>query len=131
MTQALTAPDITLSATSETTTLGSAISGYTISNAGGAVVSYTLSPSVSNGLSFNTSSGLISGTPGSVAAAVVYTITATNTAGSDSATFSITVIDAPVSTPRASHNTSNAEQHSHSFSRRGARSRCGCHTIAS
>jgi hypothetical protein len=101
MTSALTAPDITLSVTTETTTLGSAISGYAVSNAGGAVASYTLSPSVSNGLSYNTSTGLLSGTPSAVAASVTYTITATNTAGSDSATFSITVIAAPVSTPSA------------------------------
>jgi hypothetical protein len=52
-------------------------------------------------LSFNTSTGLLSGTPAALASSVTYTITATNTAGSDSATFSITVIAAPVSTPLA------------------------------
>ena len=106
VTSALTAPDISLSSTNETSTLGSAISGYAITNAGGVVASYSISPSVGNGLSFNSTTGILTGTPSVAASAVLYTITGTNNAGSDTATFTITVAAAPApslsSTPSAS-----------------------------
>jgi hypothetical protein len=48
---------------SETATVGSAIAGYTISSNGGAIASYSISPAIGNGLSFSTTTGLISGRP--------------------------------------------------------------------
>lgn len=98
-TSALTAPVISLSVATESAVAGNLISGYTITNTGGPVATYSISPTVSNGLSFDTTTGLLSGSPTAEASAVTYTIQATNVAGSDSATFSITVFAPPVVTP--------------------------------
>jgi gliding motility-associated-like protein len=49
---------------------------------GGAIVSYSVSPALPAGLSLNTTTGVISGTPTAVTAQATYTITATNTGGS-------------------------------------------------
>lgn len=94
-TTSLTAPNIALSSATESATVGQTISAYTISNTGGAAATYSISPSIANGLSFSTATGLISGQPAAVAVSVTYTITATNTAGADTATFAITVVAAP------------------------------------
>ena len=87
----LAAPAFTLSSTSETANAGSAVAGYTINSTGGAIASYSISPAISNGLSFSTTTGLISGTPTAQASAVTYTITATNATSTSNATFSLTV----------------------------------------
>ena len=87
----LAAPAFTLSSTSETANAASAVAGYTINSTGGAIASYSISPAVSNGLSFSTTTGLISGTPTAQASAVTYTITATNATSTANATFSLTV----------------------------------------
>ncbi len=55
----------------------------------GNVVSYSISPSLPAGLSFNTNTGVISGTPTATSAAASYTVTATNASGSTTAAFSI------------------------------------------
>jgi gliding motility-associated-like protein len=57
----------------------------------GTVTGYSISPALPTGLSINALSGVISGTPTQATAAIVYTVTATNTAGSVSATVSIAV----------------------------------------
>jgi len=92
---AIPAPVITLSQSSETATVGSAIAGYSISSTGGTVASYSISPNISvtpnNGLSFDTNTGLISGTPTATEAPITYTITGTNPTSSSSATFTIGV----------------------------------------
>lgn len=92
---AIPAPVITLSQSGETVTVGSAIAGYSISSTGGTVASYSISPDISaipnNGLSFDTNTGLISGTPTATAAPITYTITGTNPTSSSSATFTISV----------------------------------------
>jgi uncharacterized repeat protein (TIGR02543 family) len=88
----LAAPAFTLSTASVSATSGSAITSYTISSTGGAIASYSISPAISNGtLSFNTSTGLLSGTPNTAASAVTYTITATNATSTATRTFSLTV----------------------------------------
>ena len=87
----LAAPAFTLSRTSETANAASAISGYTINSTGGTIASYSISPAISNGLSFSTTTGLISGIPTAQASAVTYTITATNATSTANATFSLTV----------------------------------------
>ena len=61
--------------------------------AGGPVVSYSISPSLPAGLTLNTSTGAISGTPTVLSTATTYTVTATNSGGNTTATISITVND--------------------------------------
>jgi hypothetical protein len=76
-----------------TYTKGTAITANTPTNTGGAVVSYAVLPALPAGLTLNTSSGIISGTPTTPTAAANYTITATNTGGSTTASVSIAVND--------------------------------------
>lgn len=64
-------------------------------------VTYAVSPSLPEGLVLNTSTGVISGPPSVVAALAPYTVTATNTEGSDDAQVSIQ-IDAAVTPASAS-----------------------------
>ncbi len=90
----LAAPAFTLSSTSETATVGNAINGYTVLSTGGLISSYSISPAASSGLRFDTSTGLLTGTPTAAASAVNYTITGTNATSSSSANFAITVIAA-------------------------------------
>jgi uncharacterized repeat protein (TIGR02543 family) len=88
------APAIALSSTLISATIGSAINSYAISSTGGPASNYSI-PSAdttaltSAGISFNTSTGVISGTPSAVMASRSITITATNTSGTATATFSI------------------------------------------
>jgi uncharacterized repeat protein (TIGR02543 family) len=91
---ALDAPAFTLSSSSETVTVGSTINGFSINSTGGTIASYSISPEISNtpGLSFSTSTGLITGTPTTAASSRTYTITATNaTSPSATRTFAVTV----------------------------------------
>jgi len=57
----------------------------------GTVTSYSVSPALPLGLTLNTSSGVISGTPSAVASSADYTVTATNGTGSTTATVTIEV----------------------------------------
>ena len=88
------APSITISPATVTATAGTAIADITIASTGGMVASYSIDPAIGNGLSFDENSGTISGTPTAVAEAIPYTITATNSGGTDTATVAITVNDA-------------------------------------
>ena len=74
-------------------TNGVAITPNTPSSSGGAVASYGVSPTLPAGLSLNTSTGVISGTPTVVSAIASYTVTATNSAGYTTASISITIGD--------------------------------------
>ena len=87
----LAAPAFTLSSTAETKTVNNAITGYTITSTGGTIASYAISPAAPAVITFNTSTGLLSGTPTSTQSATTYTITATNVTGSATATFTLTV----------------------------------------
>ena len=60
-------------------------------NSGGAIASYAISPSLPNGLNFNTSTGVITGTPTVNRAQTEFTVTATNAAGSNNSTFNLFV----------------------------------------
>ena len=106
-TSSLTVPALTLSAASETVAVGSSIAGYSITNSGGAATSYSISPSETNtpGLSFNTSTGLITGVPTMVASGRTYTISASNGAGSSTTngSFTIAVVAAQSSSPTQSN----------------------------
>ena len=65
---------------------------------GGTVVTWVVSPSLPNGLSIDSSTGEISGTPTVLSSTpVTYTITATNSGGSASTTIDITINDIPPS----------------------------------
>jgi len=87
----LAAPAFTLSASAETKTVNTAITGYTISSTGGTIASYAISPAAPAGTTFSTSTGILSGTPTATQAATAYTITATNATGSATRTFTLTV----------------------------------------
>lgn len=89
------APIISLSQNTLTAAAGSAVTSYSITSSGGAVSLYSISPNIAatpvNGISFDTSTGLVIGTPTTSASSASYTITAENGGGSTTATFSITV----------------------------------------
>ncbi len=85
------------SANPATYTVGTAIAANTPSNSGGAIVSYSVSPALPAGLSLNTSTGVITGTPTAITATATYTVTGTNTGGSTTVGLVITVNDVPPS----------------------------------
>ena len=62
---------------------------------GGAVVGFGVSPALPAGLSIDEATGALSGTPTVVAAAADYTVTATNSGGSSTASVKVTVLQAP------------------------------------
>lgn len=72
-------------------TVGLTIPPNAPSSSGGAVVSYAVAPALPEGLSLDTSTGVISGTPAALAAPASYTVTATNPAGSAAVSLGITV----------------------------------------
>ncbi len=84
---------LTYSTNPATYTKGTALTNNTPTSSGGAVVSYSISPALPTGLSFSTSTGVISGTPTELSAATNYTVTATNSGGFTTATVNITVND--------------------------------------
>ena len=87
--------NLTYSTNPATYTMGTAITANTPSNGGGKVVSYAVSPALPAGLNFNTSTGAITGTPTAISAQNTYTVTATNTGGTATASLVITVNDLP------------------------------------
>ncbi|GGA67783.1 hypothetical protein GCM10008015_05680 [Flavobacterium palustre] len=87
------APSAFIYSTPNVFTKGTAITALNPTVSGGAVVSYSVNPALPTGLSLNTTTGVISGTPTAIAAAANYTVTATNIGGSTTATVSITVND--------------------------------------
>ena len=88
----LPGPAFSLSASSLNSTVGTSITSYAITSTGGAIASYAIAPALSNGtLTFNTTIGLLSGTPNTAASAATYTITATNTTNTATQTFSLTI----------------------------------------
>jgi hypothetical protein len=86
-------PRITLTSTSftvDTATAASTANTYSVTSLGGSIVSYTLTGTLPAGMSFNTSTGLLSGTPTEVMAATTYTVTAISGAGTGTASFTLT-----------------------------------------
>jgi hypothetical protein len=86
----IAAPAFTLSSSSETRTVNTAATGFTINSTGGAIASFAIN-ATPPGMSFNTTTGALTGTPNTVAAATNYTITATNASGNATQTFRLTV----------------------------------------
>ena len=71
---------------------GSAMTALTVTNSGGAIISCSVSPSLPNGMSLSSTCEL-SGAPTVSTTNISYTVTATNTGGSDSTTIYIEVLD--------------------------------------
>jgi YVTN family beta-propeller protein len=87
-------------------TQGVPIAANSPTSTGGAVTSYSATPPLPAGIGLNASTGVISGTAIKATATTVYTITASNSAGSTTAPVTITVSVAPpaglaYSTPNA------------------------------
>ena len=94
------APRITIRPPEITATVGTAIMPTEIlSIGGGPVARYSIDPTISNGLLFDTTTGIISGTPMAVASEITYTITATNSGGDGTATIAVTVNPADTTRP--------------------------------
>ncbi len=86
----LIAPEINYTV-GTTYTEGFAITSVLPTSTGGSVRTYSISPALPTGLTLNTSTGQISGTPTVVSSTTSYTITATNPAGSDTYSFNMQV----------------------------------------
>jgi hypothetical protein len=96
MTSGLTAPAFVLSSSTQSVDANTALTTVTNTSTGGAIASYAISPAAPAGLTFSTITGQLSGAPTSTKSATTYTITATNTKGSTSQTFVLTVTAALV-----------------------------------
>jgi V8-like Glu-specific endopeptidase len=104
-----TSPNIVLSNSVQSIFVNSAIQTVAVTNVGGTISpnGFSISPALPNGLTFNSSTGSISGTPNQVRDLTTYRITATGPAGSSMATFSLTVQSIPAA---PSISISNATQ---------------------
>ena len=76
--------------------LNTAMSTLTPTISGGTPTSCTISPAIPAGLSLNATTCAITGTPTSLSSATNYTVTATNLAGSTTASLNIAVVNAVV-----------------------------------
>lgn len=89
-------PNLSYTTTAASYILNQSISSNTASSDGGEVSSFSISPTLAAGLSFDTATGEISGIPTLMdTTGVSYTVTAMNPAGSVSTIISIIVNDAP------------------------------------
>jgi hypothetical protein len=93
---ALATPAFTLSASAETLTVNTVATGFTINSTGGAISSFEIRSTPSDigvpaGMSFNTTTGALTGTPSQVIDTIDYTITATNTSGFATQLFTLKV----------------------------------------
>ena len=73
-------------------TVGAAIAPLLPASTGGTPASYGISPGLPSGLSFNTSTGAITGTPTAVSGAANYLVTATNAGGQGTFTVNISCV---------------------------------------
>jgi PKD repeat protein len=86
--------NLTYSTNPATYVASTPITANSPTSSGGAIASYSVSPALPLGLSLNTATGVITGTPTTVNAAANYVVTATDAAGSTAVVLSITVIAA-------------------------------------
>ncbi len=87
--QTLATPSISIPANSYNGIVNNAFTTINVTSSGGAISSFAITPNLPAGLTLNTTTGAISGTPTAALASTVFTITATNPAGTDSTTFSL------------------------------------------
>lgn len=106
VTASLAIPSFAYSPSSNVYTVGAAITNKTPISSGGAITSYSITPGLPGGLSFNTSTGVISGTPAATSSNTTYTITGVNASGSGTTTISIQVNAASISAPVVSYTSS-------------------------
>lgn len=85
----LLAPNI--SYTNQTFTALTTISPVTPTNTGGVASVFSISPSIPSGLTYNTSNGVIAGTPTPHQTATTYVVIASNLQGADTTTFTIAI----------------------------------------
>ena len=90
-------PKFTLSSSSESLMVGTPMKGYAITSTGGAITGFSIDPLNPAGTSFDTSTGLLSGTPTTTQPATKYTITGRNAGGATATSFTLTVTTAPCS----------------------------------
>lgn len=95
------APVITYSSISGV--VGTAITPLLPTNTGDAALSYSISPALPAGLTLNSLTGGISGTPTVALSPTVYIITAINSAGSSTSKLTITITSSVVVTPPPSN----------------------------
>ena len=79
-------------------TIGDVIPNLSPVVSGGTVTSFSISPALPAGLSFDTATGIISGTPSALSGTILYTVTAFNSGGSTSFELAITVNEIAPST---------------------------------
>ena len=78
---------------SQSLTNGTEMTDITFSSIGGYIVSMEIYPELPNGLSFNSQSGRISGTPLEVIPETTFTVFANNSAGSGTASVILSVVE--------------------------------------
>ena len=86
--QTLAPPSISFANTNYNGVINQPISIQTV-NSGGGMVTYSIAPTLPTGLTLNTATGLISGTPTVSLTQTSFTVTATNAAGADSESFNL------------------------------------------
>ncbi len=86
------APSITLSPASQVVAVNSAFIPYVVTNTGGVIDYFTISPNLPDGvgLTFDSTTGLIAGTPNAEIPPTSYAITAINSGGTSVAIFTLT-----------------------------------------
>lgn len=83
--------EVVLSVNSISVARGSAITNLTSTTYGGTATSFSISPTLPTGLSFDTTNGTLSGTPTVGLSSTTYTVTANGITGSPTATFTLAV----------------------------------------
>jgi hypothetical protein len=102
------APDISLSRSSETVETGVEIQGFELSNTSTPGFLYRISPSLPTGFSFDEGTGKVRGKSTSAVSSRTFTITALNMAGSDTATYTLAVTEPTLATITLSIGTTPA-----------------------
>ena len=93
VTAVITIPEITPYTVSQSLTNGTEMTDITFTSIGGHIVSMEIHPELPEGLFFDNQSGRISGTPSEVIAETMFTVYANNSAGSGTASITLTVIE--------------------------------------
>lgn len=103
VTWTLTAPAISYTPNTVQLATGAAMRSLAPTNTGGTAASWAISPSLPSGLSFSTTTGVISGTPAANFSATQFSITATNATGTSTAT-TVTLSSAAAQTSTVGYN---------------------------